>query len=46
VIQAIGARESQVVAAAKLLESDPDFAEYRVVSEWADAQALDTHSPS
>jgi hypothetical protein len=45
-IQAIAERESEVVAAAKLLESDPDFGEYRALWEWADAQALDTLSRS
>jgi hypothetical protein len=41
-IQAIDERESDVVAAARLLESDPDFAECREISEWTDAQAVDT----
>ena len=41
-IQAIEARENEVVAAAKLIETDPAFAHYRQVSEWVDAQATDT----
>ena len=41
-IQAIEAREDEVVAAAKLIESDPALSEYRDVSVWADAQAIDT----
>ena len=41
-IQAIEARENEVVAAAKLIETDPAFAQYRQVSEWVDAQAIDT----
>lgn len=41
-LQAINEREAEVVAAAKLIENDPAFAEYREVSEWVDAQAVDT----
>jgi hypothetical protein len=41
-LQAIEARASEVAAAAKLIERDPAFAEYQEVSEWADAQAVDT----
>jgi hypothetical protein len=41
-IQAIDSRASEVAAAAKLIETDPAFSEYAAVSEWADAQAVDT----
>ncbi len=41
-LKAIGEREHEAVAAAKLIETDPAFSEYREVSEWADAQAIDT----
>jgi hypothetical protein len=41
-IQAIEARENEVAAAAKLIETDPAFAHYRQVSEWVDAQAIET----
>jgi len=39
--QAIDEREAEVVAAAKLLEIDPAFAEYREISQWTDAQAVE-----
>jgi hypothetical protein len=41
-LSAIKERENEVVAAAKIINTDPAFAEYREVSEWADAQAIDT----
>jgi hypothetical protein len=41
-IEAIDARENRVVAAAKLIASDPAFREYDDVADWADAQAIDT----
>jgi hypothetical protein len=41
-IDAIDARENEVVAAAKLIASDPAFREYDEVADWADAQAIDT----
>ena len=41
-LKAISERENEVVAAAKLIETDPAFSQYREVSEWADAQAIDT----
>lgn len=41
-LQAINERAAEVVAAAKLIETDPAFAEYRDLSEWGDAQAVDT----
>lgn len=41
-LQAIDARANEVVAAVKKIESDPAFSEYHDVSEWADAQAVDT----
>jgi hypothetical protein len=41
-LKAINERESEVVAAAKLIGTDPAFSEYREVSEWADEQAVDT----
>ena len=41
-IKAINEREAEVVAAAKLIETDPAFSQYQEVSEWADAQAIDT----
>jgi hypothetical protein len=40
-LRALGEREAEVVAAAKLVETDPSFAEAAAVSEWADAQAVD-----
>ncbi len=40
-VQAIDEREAEVVAAAKLLETDPAFTEYHEVSEWTDAQAVE-----
>lgn len=39
---AINAREEEVVAAAKLIATDPAFAEYDDVAEWADAHSIDT----
>ena len=39
--RALAERESEVVAAAKLVESDPAFAEAAAVSEWSDAQAVE-----
>jgi hypothetical protein len=41
-LKAINEREQEVVAAAKLIETDPAFSEYHEVSDWADAQAVDT----
>ncbi len=41
-VEAIDARENRVVAAAKLIASDPAFREYDDVADWADAQAIDT----
>lgn len=41
-LQAINEREAEVAAAARLIETDPEFAEYRKLSAWADAQAVDT----
>jgi hypothetical protein len=41
-LTAIKERENEVVAAAKLINTDPAFSEYHEVSEWADAQAVDT----
>ena len=40
-LRALAERESEVAAAAKLVETDPSFAEAAAVSEWADAQAVD-----
>lgn len=40
--QAISEREGEVVAAARLLETDEAFAEYREVSDWVDTHAVDT----
>jgi hypothetical protein len=43
-LRALIERERDVVAAARLVESDPSFAEAAAVSEWADAQAVDVLS--
>jgi hypothetical protein len=40
-MRAIEAEEDEIAAAAKQIESDPEFASVREVSEWADAHALD-----
>jgi hypothetical protein len=40
-LRALGEREAEIVAAAKLVETDPSFAEAAAVSDWADAQAVD-----
>jgi hypothetical protein len=39
--RALDERESEVVTAAKLVESDPTFAEAAAVSDWSDAQAIE-----
>lgn len=40
-VRALAERESEVVAAARLVETDPAFAEATAVSDWSDAQAAD-----
>jgi hypothetical protein len=40
-VQAINEREAEVVAAAKLVETDPEFAECREISAWADRRAVE-----
>jgi hypothetical protein len=40
-LRALAERESEVVAAAQLIETDHSFAEAAAVSNWADAQAAD-----
>ena len=40
-LDAILARENDVVAAAKLIATDPAFREYDDVAEWANAHAID-----
>ena len=43
-IQAMEANAAEVVDAAMKIATDPSYREYDIVSDWADAQAIDTLS--
>jgi hypothetical protein len=43
-IRAMEANAAEVAAAAEKIATDPDYREYDAVSDWADAQAMDTLS--
>ena len=44
VVQAMEANAAEVADAAMKIATDPSYREYDIVSDWADAQAIDTLS--